>query len=157
MTLQWARDANDQPAIDALVRLGPPPYRTSQELLQKTLLSADAYGGIAKNLDMAKVLAAGGFAEYDPRWGDVQTEINDAMHAETQKINVENDVARVTTPLLLIGARNDAAGPVLQPEERFRQMGREKRIHRLRPQQPYPVPRRARAVRHGGDAVSWGK
>lgn len=126
MTLQWARDANDQPAVDALVRLGPPPYRTSQELLQKTLLSADAYGGIAKNLDMAKALAAGGFAEYDPRWGDVQTEINDAMHAETQKINVENDVARVTTPLLLIGARNDAQVPYFSLKSGFDKWGGKK-------------------------------
>ena len=123
MTLQWARDANEQPTVDALVRLGPPPYRTSQEQLQKTLLAADAYGGIAKNLDMAKVLAAGGFTDYDPRWGDVQTEINDAMHAETQKINVENDVARVTTPLLLIGARNDAEVPYFSLKSGFDKWG----------------------------------
>jgi proline iminopeptidase len=126
MTLQWARDANEQPAIDALVRLGPPPYRTSQELLQKTLLSADAYGGIAKNLDMAKVLAAGGFAEYDPRWGDIQTEIGDAMHAETQKINVEDEVARVTTPLLLIGARSDAEVPYFSLKTGFDKWGGKK-------------------------------
>jgi proline iminopeptidase len=126
MTLQWAHDENNQPVIDALVRLGPPPYGTSQELLQKTLLSADAYGGIAKNLDMAKVLAAGGFTEYDPRWGDVQTEINDAMHAEIQKINVENDVARVTTPLLLIGARNDAQVPYFSLKSGFDKWGGKK-------------------------------
>jgi pimeloyl-ACP methyl ester carboxylesterase len=128
MTLQWARDANDQRTVDALVRLGPPPYRTSQELMQKTLLSADAYGGIAKNLDMVKVLASGGYSDYDPRWGDAQTEIGEAMYAETQKINVENDVSRATTPLLLIGARNDAQVPYFSLKSGFDKWGGKKEL-----------------------------
>ncbi|MBP2680687.1 MAG: pip2 [Candidatus Krumholzibacteriota bacterium] len=126
MTLQWARDSNTQTAVDALVRLGPPPYRTSQELLQKTLMSADAYGGIAQNLDMSKILAAGDYTEYDPSWGDRQIEITEAMFAETQKINVENDVARVMTPLLLIGARNDAEVPYFSLKSGFDKWGGKK-------------------------------
>jgi pimeloyl-ACP methyl ester carboxylesterase len=126
MTLQWARDTNTQLAVDALVRLGPPPYRTSQQLLEKTLISADAYGGIAQNLDMNKVLAAGGLTEYDPRWGDSQTEISDAMHAEIQKIDVENDVPRAATPLLLIGARNDAQVPYFSLKSGFDKWGGKK-------------------------------
>jgi len=126
MTLQWARDSNTQTAVDALVRLGPPPYRTSQELLQKTLMSADAYGGIAQNLDMARILAAGGFAEYDPTWGDRQIEINEAMFPETQKIDVESDVARVTAPLLLIAGRNDAEVPYFGLKTGFDKWGGKK-------------------------------
>jgi len=111
MTLQWARDTNNQEAVDGLVRLGSPPYGTSQEGLTKNLWSAEAFGGITKSLDMKKALEAGGFAEYDPEWGDRQLEMSEAMFAEIQKINLENDVARITTPLLLIAARNDAEVP----------------------------------------------
>jgi proline iminopeptidase len=126
MTLQWARDANNQTAIDQLVRLGSPPYRTSRELLQKTVLSADAYGGLTQNLDMKKVLDTGGFAEYDPLWGDRQIEISDAMYAEVQKINVEDAVASVTTPLLLIAGRNDAQVPYFSLKSGFDKWGGKK-------------------------------
>jgi len=123
MTLQWARDTNNQAAVDGLVRLGSPPYRTSQEALTKTLWSADAFGGITKGLDMKKAMEAGGFAEYDPAWGDKQLEINEAMYAEIQKINVESEVARITTPLLLIAARNDAEVPYFSLKNGFDKWG----------------------------------
>jgi pimeloyl-ACP methyl ester carboxylesterase len=75
---------------------------------------------------MNRVLAAGGLTAYDPGWGDRQTEINEAMHAEVQKINVESDVARVTTPLLLIGARNDAQVPYFSLKSGFDKWGGKK-------------------------------
>jgi pimeloyl-ACP methyl ester carboxylesterase len=111
MTLQWARDANAHEAVSELVALGPPPYRKSEELLTKSLWSAEAYGNLAKNLDMQKVLEAGGYDQYDTRWADAQLAINKAMFTEIQKVDVENDVLRITTPLLLIAGRHDAEVP----------------------------------------------
>jgi pimeloyl-ACP methyl ester carboxylesterase len=126
MTLQWARDTNARGAVDELVALGPPPYKSSDQVLTKTLWSAEAYGGLVKNLDMDKVLRAGGYAEYDSRWADKQTEINQMMYPEIQKINVESDVARITTPLLLIAGRHDAEVPYFGLKAGFDRWGGEK-------------------------------
>ncbi len=126
VTLQWARDTNAQSAVDELTALGPPPYKSSEQLLTKTLWSAQAYGGLAKNLDMEKVLKAGGYSDYDSKWAEKQTEINQMMYPEIQKINVESDVSRISTPLLLIAGRHDSEVPYFGLKAGFDQWGGEK-------------------------------
>lgn len=125
-TLQWARDTNNQGAMSELLELGSPPYPTSRQLLRKTLWSAKALGGLTANIDMEKVLKAGGFTEYDPRWGDKQIRINDVMYAEIQKINVESDVGKLATPMLLIAGRNDAEVPYFGLKSGFGKWGGKK-------------------------------
>jgi proline iminopeptidase len=48
------------------------------------------------------------------------------MYPEIQKINVESDVARITTPLLLIAGRHDAEVPYFGLKAGFDRWGGEK-------------------------------
>lgn len=128
MTVQWARDTNTQQALTDLAGIGPPPYADHKQLLTKVLWSAETYGGLTRNVDADSVLAVSGFAQFDPRWSEEQLRINDAMFAETQSINVEDRVASIETPLLLIAGRNDAETPYFSLKSGFEKWGGKKKF-----------------------------
>ncbi len=125
-TLQWARDTNNQAAMTDLIGIGNPPYANHSELLTKTLWSAEAFGGLTTNIDADSVVKAVGYTEYDSQWGEEQQRINDVMFSEVQKINVEDRVGSVQTPLLLIAGRNDAEVPYFTLKRGFEKWGGKK-------------------------------
>jgi pimeloyl-ACP methyl ester carboxylesterase len=128
VTLQWARDANEQQAVTDLAGIGAPPYADHKQLLTKTLWSAEAFGGLTQNVDADSALSFTGFAEFDPRWSEEQLRINDAMFTETRTINVEQRVASIETPLLLIAGRNDAEVPYFSLKRGFEAWGGKKKL-----------------------------
>lgn len=128
MTLQWARDANATGAIQDLTGVGSPPYSHHKQLLTKTLWSAEALGGLAKNLDSDSVVTAAGYAQYDPAWGDEQMRVNEIMFDEISRIDIEDDVSAARTPLLLIAGRNDAETPYFVLKKGFDRWGGEKKF-----------------------------
>lgn len=128
MTLQWARDTNTQAAVTDLIGIGSPPYAGHKQFLTKTLWSAEAFGGLTHNIDADSVISVAGYTEYDPKWGENQLRINEAMFPEVRAIDVEDRVASIATPLLLIAGRNDAEVPYFTLKGGFEKWGGKKKF-----------------------------
>ncbi len=110
-TLEWARQAGNDEAVEALLEIGRPPYETTGEHLVRSTWASWAYGGVSRNLAMTKVLAGTGLSEDDRGWRAGQLLIGELMYPEVRRINLEAEVRDLRTPLLLIAGRRDAEVP----------------------------------------------
>ena len=128
MTLQWAQETNNERATSDLLALGSPPYPDHQQHLFKSIWVAESFGTMTKNISWDKFVEGSGYEEYKDEWGEEQMRVGETMYAELQAINVEEDVSRLTTPLLLIGGRNDAEVPYFGLKPGFTNYGGEKKF-----------------------------
>lgn len=104
--LAWHRAQHEDDAVRELTRIGPPPWQTLEDLLTDRRLA-----GIGPrpelNMDMAKVLASGGYSAPDPKAPETQMAIVGQMYRELQAVNLEPRLPRARTPLLLMVSGRD--------------------------------------------------
>ena len=122
-----AKQADDQDAVARLKAVGPPPYKTFMEGMVWRMLGMRILGdmkeGITKNLDMSKVLAVTGVENIDPEWMNKSMTIANTMWNELGGIDIEAEVRRITTPLLLIAGAKDIMVPFRILKRGYRNYG----------------------------------
>jgi pimeloyl-ACP methyl ester carboxylesterase len=126
MTLQWAQETKNERATNDLLALGNPPYNDYEKHLFKSLWVAESFGTMTRNISWNSFAEGSGYDENKDEWGEEQMRIVKAMYAELQAIDVEDDVKRLTTPLLLIGGKIDAEVPYFGLRRGFNKYGGEK-------------------------------
>jgi len=105
-SLAWHRAQHEDEAVRELARIGPPPWQALEDLLTDRRF-ASIGPQPALDMDMAKVLASGGYRAPDPRASETQIAIVRQMYHELQTMNLEPRLPRARTPLLLMVSGRD--------------------------------------------------
>ena len=127
LTLKWAEETHNSEAVQELKSLGPPPYHDIMQQIGFSRWSSSAQGGIDQHFSMEKLLGRAPFTSMQESWQDAQIRIVRAMYSELSQINLEPQVARVKTRLLLINGKFDSITPSSALQESFRSYGGPKR------------------------------
>jgi proline iminopeptidase len=107
-SMAWYRSQQDTASINALTRLGPPPWKTLQEVVTSRQLASVGPRPDLDNMDMGKVLASGGYSAPDSNVRTNAMAIVGAMFKELSLVNLEPRLPTARTPLLLMVAGRDA-------------------------------------------------
>lgn len=107
-SLAWYRSQGDSASIAALTRLGPPPWKTLQEVITSRRLARVGPGPGMPTMDMKRVLAAGGYASPDPKGMENAMAILGAMFQEISSYDLEPRLSGARTPMLLLVGGRDA-------------------------------------------------
>jgi len=107
-SMAWYRSQKDTASINALTRLGPPPWKTLQEVITSRQLASVGPAPDLDNMDMKKVLASGGYSAPDSNVRKNALVIVGAMYRELSLVNLEPRLPTARTPLLMIAAGRDA-------------------------------------------------
>jgi pimeloyl-ACP methyl ester carboxylesterase len=115
VTMEMARKANDQDALDRLKTLGPPPYKMFMQGMVWRMLAmkllAEKHEAMDRNLDMSKVISITGIDKTDPEWMKKSMTVAHTMWTELGTVNIEDRVKNITVPLLLITGAKDIMVP----------------------------------------------
>jgi len=125
-TLELAKKTDNQQALERLEKLGPPPYETIQEGMVWRMLTMGMDKGMTKNYQLPKVLSVTGFEKIDPGWQEKMMTIADAMWNELNTVDIENDVKKITTPVLVMAGAKDIMVPFRLMEKGYQNLGGEK-------------------------------
>jgi pimeloyl-ACP methyl ester carboxylesterase len=128
--LELAEKTNNHKALERLDALGPPPYKTFQEgmawrMLIMTMLN-QMKEGMTKNFQMAKVMSITGNENVDPEWQKKMMAIASAMWKELNTLDIEEDVKKISIPVLIIAGANDIMVPFLLMEKGYQNLSGEK-------------------------------
>jgi len=107
-SLAWYRSQGDTASVNALTRLGPPPWETLQEVITSRQLASVGPAPDLRSMDMNKVMASGGYSGPDPDARANALAIVAAMFRELSQVNLEPRLPSARTPLLLMVASKDA-------------------------------------------------
>ena len=128
--LQLAKKTNNQRAIERLKSLGPPPHETFQEGMVWRMLGMSILGGmnegILKNLQMSKVISVTGIARIEPEWQRKSMAIGNAMWSELNTIDIEEEVKKISIPILIIAGAKDMFAPFKLMKKGYENYGGEK-------------------------------
>jgi len=128
--LELAKKTNNQQALKKLDALGPPPYETFQEGMVWRMLAMNILNGmnegITKNLQMPKVLSITGIETFNPEWLKKATAIGNAMWSELNTIDIEDEVKKISIPILMIAGAKDIMVPFRLMEKGYENLGGEK-------------------------------
>jgi pimeloyl-ACP methyl ester carboxylesterase len=128
--LDLAKKTNNQQALEKLETLGPPPYETFQEGMTWRMLAMNMLNGmnegISKNYQMSKVLSAAGIETFDMGWQKKAMAIGNKMWTELNTIELEDDVKRITVPILMIAGAKDIMVPFSLMEKGYANLSGEK-------------------------------
>lgn len=120
MILQWAKNTNNQQAVNEIKALHDKPISLSKddsEILVKWM--SKAYGGWHRNLNMTKVNDAIDYEENIPAWLKEQKHIESILIEEILSINLTDSISNLHTPLLCIAGKEDTDVPWYIVKEEF--------------------------------------
>jgi pimeloyl-ACP methyl ester carboxylesterase len=128
--LELAKKTNNQQALERLNTLGPPPYEKFEEgmvwrMLIMTMLN-EMNDGITKNFQMSKVMSITGIKKIDPEWQKKMMVIANAMWSELNTIDLEDEVKKINTPILIIAGAKDIMVPFSLMEKGYQNLSGEK-------------------------------
>lgn len=123
---ELAKKTNNQKALESLDTLGPPPYETFQEGMVWRMLAMRMDEGMTKNYQLPKVLSDTGVEKIDPEWQKKMMTIANAMWSELNTIEIEDDVKKIRTPILMIAGAKDVMVPFSLMEKGYQNLGGEK-------------------------------
>ena len=125
-TLELAKKTDDQQALERLGTLGPPPYETFQEGMVWRMLAMRMDEGMTKNYQLPKVLSDTGVEKIDPEWQKKMTTIANAMWSELKTIEIEDDVKKISVPVLIIAGAKDIMVPFSLMQKGYENLGGKK-------------------------------
>jgi pimeloyl-ACP methyl ester carboxylesterase len=129
-TMTLAEQAENQEAVKKLTDLGPPPYKTFGEGIVWRMIAMNLLNnmneGIARNLEMEKVMAVTGIESVDPAWMKKSMTIANTMWSELGTINLEEKVKNIGVPMLIIAGARDIMVPFSILEKGYGNYGGEK-------------------------------
>lgn len=120
MILQWAKNTNNQQAVNELITLHDKPVSLSKddsEILLKWM--SKAYGGWHRNLNMTKVNDAIDYEENIPIWLKEQKHIESILIEEILSINLTDSINGMRIPLLCLAGKEDTDVPWYIVKEEF--------------------------------------
>jgi len=120
MILQWAKNTNNQQAINELKTLQGIPgdlSKNESEILVKWMSQAN--GGWHRNLDMTKVNNAINYEANIPGWLKEQKNIEAILIEEILSIKLTDSICSLYTPLLCIAGKEDTDVPWYIVKEEF--------------------------------------
>ena len=120
MILQWAKNTNNQQAVNELKTLQDKPVSLSKddsEILVKWM--SKAYGGWHRNLNMTKVNDAIDYEEDISTWLKEQKHIESILIEEILSINLTDSIRSLHTPLLCLAGKEDTDVPWYIVKEEF--------------------------------------
>jgi len=120
MILQWAKNTNNQQAVNEIKTLHDKPISLSKddsEILVKWM--SKAYGGWNRNLNMTKVNDAIDYEENIPAWLKEQKHIESILIEEILSINLTDSISNLHTPLLCLAGKEDTDVPWYIVKEEF--------------------------------------
>ena len=128
--MEMSKKTDNQQAVKQLENVGPPPYETFQEgivwrMLAMSLLE-EKDEGLAKNLQMSKVISVTGVKNIDPDWQRKSMVVVNTMWKELGTIDFEDKVQSIRTPMLLITGAKDIMVPFRILEKGYKNYGGEK-------------------------------
>ena len=82
--------------------------------------------GIAKNLDMSKVMSVTGIENFDPVWQTKFMAVAGTMWKELGSVDLVDEVKNISIPMLLIAGAKDIMVPFSILEEGYANYGGEK-------------------------------
>lgn len=113
--LELAKKTNNPKALERLSTLGPPPYETFQEGMVWRMLIMNMLNrmkeGITKNLQMSEVMAITGNENIKPEWQKKMMMTASAMWSELKTIDIEDEVNKISIPILIIAGAKDIMVP----------------------------------------------
>jgi len=124
--LELAKKTDNQGALERLEKLGPPPYETIQEGMVWRMLAMRMDEGMTKNYQLPKVLSVTGFEKIDPEWQKKMMAIAGAMWNELNTVDIEDDVKKISTPVLMIAGAKDFMVPFHLMEKGYHNLGGQK-------------------------------
>jgi len=128
--LELAKKTNNQQALERLDTLGPPPYETFQEGMVWRMLIMNMLNGtkegITKNLQMSKVMSITGIENINPEWQKKMMATASAMWNELNTIDIEDEVKKISIPILIIAGAKDIMVPVRLLKKGYENLGGEK-------------------------------
>ena len=107
-SLAWYQSQKDSASIAALTKLGPPPWKTLQDVITSRRLARVGPGPGMPSMDMNRVLGAGGYASADPKAMENAMAILGAMFPEISSFNLEPRLPSARTPMLMLAGGRDA-------------------------------------------------
>ena len=125
-TLELAKKTDNQKALERLDALGPPPYETFQEGMVWRMLAMAMDKGMTKNYQLPKVLSDTGVEKIDPEWQKKMMTIAPAMWNELNTIDIEDDVKKISTPVLILAGAKDLMVPFGLMEKGYQNLSGEK-------------------------------
>ena len=128
--LEMAKKTDNQQALKRLDALGAPPYETFQEgmvwRMQIMTMSNRMKEGIAKNLQMPKVMSITGIKNIDPAWQKKMMTVAIAMWSELSTVDLEDDVKKINIPVLIMAGAKDVMVPFSLMEKGYQNLSGEK-------------------------------
>ena len=125
-TLELAKKTDNQRAHERLEKLGPPPYETIQEGMVWRMLAMGMDKGMTQNYQLPKVLSDTGIKKVDPEWQRKMMTVAGAMWSELNTIDIERDVKKISTPVLIMAGAKDIMVPFRLMEKGYQNLGGEK-------------------------------
>jgi pimeloyl-ACP methyl ester carboxylesterase len=128
--LELAKKTDNQQALKRLNTLGPPPYETFQEgmvwRMQIMMMLNRMKEGATKNLEMPKVMSTTGIEKIDPKWQKKMMVIGNAMWGELVTVDIEDDVKKISIPVLMIAGAKDVMVPFRLMKKGYENLSGEK-------------------------------
>ena len=82
--------------------------------------------GFARNLEMPKVMSITGIEKTDPKWQKKMMEIGSAMWSELNTVDIEDEVNKISIPVLMMAGAKDIMVPFNLMEKGYDNLGGEK-------------------------------
>jgi pimeloyl-ACP methyl ester carboxylesterase len=128
--VELAKKTDDQKALERLDTLGPPPYETFQQgmvwRMQIVTMLNKMKEGMAKNLEMPKVMSIAGIEKTDPAWQKKMMQIGITMWKELNTVDIEEEVKKISIPVLVIAGVKDVMVPFHIMEKGYENLSGEK-------------------------------
>src|SRR5262249_43635702 len=122
-TLKWAEDTHNSEAVQELKTAGPPPYQDLTRQLVLSRWSSSAQGGIDQHLSPEKLTGRPPFTSMQEAWQEAAMRIPRVMFTELVQINLDPQLARFKTPLLMINGKLDTVTPSSALQESYQLYG----------------------------------
>lgn len=127
-TMEWAKSQQNQEAITELSEQANPPIDTFNKLLVKSKWASQAFGGIALNISMKKIIDETDYKELKKEWQLKTMSVAKTMFDSLNDIKIESDINKINIPILFIAGKNDANVPPMIIEEVFSNYKNEKKF-----------------------------
>ncbi|PRX57692.1 alpha/beta fold hydrolase [Flagellimonas meridianipacifica] len=118
-TMEWAKEQQNEQAIKELEAYAKPPVDTFDKVLVKSKWASQAFGGIAKNISIPKILSDSGIKELKQEWQLMAMEVAKVMFDSLNEVKIDEEINQIKTPIFFIAGRNDATVPPKTVEKTF--------------------------------------
>jgi pimeloyl-ACP methyl ester carboxylesterase len=124
--LELAKKTDNHQALERLEKLGQPPYETFQDGMVWRMLAMGMDKGMAKNYQLPKVLSITGIGKIDPEWQKKMMTTANAMWSELNTIEIEDEVKKISIPVLILAGAKDIMVPFRIMEKGYQNLSGEK-------------------------------